>query len=176
MICEICGKNEATIYLTKIVNENKEQLNICIKCAEKISGFNVIPDISAFSAVSFKNIFNGLMDYVYFNTEKTNKHNLICSNCGVSYSEFKEKGLLGCSRCYEDFKEALMPLIKEIQSDLKHLGKTPKSYESEILKNRLILQLKEELQRSIILEEYEQSAIIRDKIRKIENNQEPGVG
>ena len=172
MICEVCSKNEASIHVTKIVNGNKEELNICPMCAEKIGGLNMFPDVNTISPLSFQNMISGLMDYVYSNTQKSDKVDLVCKNCGRSYIEFKEKGLLGCSNCYENFNETLEPLIKGIQGNSKHCGKIPKRAETKILRNRLILQLKEDLQRSIVMEKYEEAAIIRDKIRDIENNQQ----
>jgi protein-arginine kinase activator protein McsA len=35
MLCQDCNKNEATIHLTQIVNNEKVVLNLCKACAEK---------------------------------------------------------------------------------------------------------------------------------------------
>lgn len=35
MLCENCGKNEATIKFTQIINGNKIEMMICEECGEK---------------------------------------------------------------------------------------------------------------------------------------------
>lgn len=169
MLCDICNKNEASIHVTKIINGNKQELNICTGCADKMGEFNIVPDMDIVSPFSFQNIVSGLMDYVNINTSKNKGLDLTCKNCGLTYRQFKEKGLLGCSECYTSFQETLLPVIKGVQGNIEHNGKIPKISGEKIRKKRDILNLKEELQKSIVLEEYERAAEIRDKIREIEN-------
>ncbi|MCY6483529.1 UvrB/UvrC motif-containing protein [Clostridium aestuarii] len=172
MLCEICKKNEATIHITKIVNGVKREINLCGDCAGKSEEFNLVtvPDMDIIAPFSFQNILSGLMDYVN-NTSKNNKGvNLICKNCEASYSEFKEKGLLGCSECYENFKPAIMSVIKGVQGNIEHVGKIPKKSGRNLMQRKMIIKLKEELQNAIVMEEYERAAELRDQIREIEKN------
>ncbi|GAA0177973.1 UvrB/UvrC motif-containing protein [Clostridium sediminicola] len=169
MLCEICNKNEASIHVTKIINGNKQELNICAVCADKMGELNIVPDMDIISPFSFQNIVSGLMDYVNTNTLKNKGKDLTCKNCGLTYREFKEKGLLGCSECYNSFNQMLSSVIKGVQGNIEHYGKIPKISGGEILKKRKLLNLKEQLQKAIVLEEYERAAEIRDKIREIEN-------
>lgn len=35
MLCDICGKNEATVHLTEIVNDKITKLHLCEECAKE---------------------------------------------------------------------------------------------------------------------------------------------
>ena len=36
MLCQNCGKNEANVRYTQIVNGNKKEMVLCQECAEKM--------------------------------------------------------------------------------------------------------------------------------------------
>ena len=40
MLCGDCGKNEATIHFTKIVNGDVTELHLCEECAKKYKEFD----------------------------------------------------------------------------------------------------------------------------------------
>lgn len=171
MLCDICKEREATIHITKIVNGVKQDINLCSECAKQSEQFNMVQDIDIMAPFSFPNILSGLMDYVNMTTTKSDRPiDLVCKNCGATYREFKKNGLLGCSECYENFKPTILSIIKGVQSNVEHVGKIPKRSGGELVQKKKIIKLKEELQKSIALEEYEKAAEIRDKIREIEKN------
>ncbi|WMJ80309.1 UvrB/UvrC motif-containing protein [Clostridium sp. MB40-C1] len=173
MLCDVCNKNEATIHITKIVNGVKKEMNLCSQCAGKNEELNIVPDIDIITPFSFQNILGGLMDYVNMTSAKSSRPvDLVCKNCGSTYREFKEKGLLGCDKCYENFNSTILSVIKGVQSNVEHVGKIPKKSGEELVQRKRIIKLKEELQKSITMEEYEKAAEIRDKIREIEKNKE----
>ncbi|KEH92386.1 UvrB/UvrC motif-containing protein [Clostridium botulinum] len=168
MLCELCNKNEATIHITKIVNGVKKEANICSECAGKSEGFNLTSDMDIMAPFSFQNIIGGLMDYVNNTTKNNTVEEIKCKNCGASYREFKEKGLLGCSECYKYFSPAILSVVRGVQGNVEHVGKIPKKLGKDLIHRRKILNLKEQLQKAIALEEYEKAAEIRDKIKEIE--------
>ncbi|WP_027626557.1 UvrB/UvrC motif-containing protein [Clostridium lundense] len=170
MLCERCKKNEANVHIAKIINGVKQELNLCEKCAKEMGNFNVHADMNLVSPFTFQNILSGIMDYISQPSEKGNNYTPVCKNCGTSYKEFREKGLVGCSECYKNLGSTLMPVIKSVQGNIQHVGKIPKKAGKDILDKKRILELKEELQKAITLEEYERAAEIRDKIKGIQNN------
>lgn len=172
MLCESCKQNEATIHISKIINGVKNEANLCHECAGKKQEFNLVADMDIMAPFAFPNILSGLMDYVNKSNKSNSNIELKCGNCSMSYKEFKESGLLGCSQCYDYFKPAILPVIKGVQGNVEHLGKVPKKSGKELMQKRKLLQLKEELQKAITLEEYEKAAEIRDKIREIEKASE----
>lgn len=170
MICEVCKQNEATIHITKIINGVKKEANLCHNCASKSKEFNLVPDMDIMAPLSFQSILGGLMDYVN-KTPQTNKSvELKCKNCNLSYREFKENGLLGCSECYESFKPIILSVIKGVQGNVEHVGKVPNKNGKDLIHKKKLLKLKEELQKAITLEEYENAAELRDQIREIEKD------
>lgn len=172
MLCEVCKKNEATVFITKIVNGNKQQLNLCEHCAKEFDGFSIGKGIEIVAPFSFQNILSGLLDYIG-EVPKTNAEvEVSCSNCGMTLRDFKEKGILGCSECYKSFSSTVNPIINRVQGKVEHVGKIPKKSGKEITTKKALINLKQELQKAIALEEYEKAADIRDKIREIQKDKE----
>lgn len=169
MLCDICKKNQATVHITKIINGDKQELSICDLCAKDIDGFNAIGDIEFVSPFSFQNILSGLIDYVNQSSITVKNNEMKCDNCGTTYNEFKEKGLLGCSKCYEKFKATVMPVINSVQGNSDHVGKIPKKCGKYIIEKNRMLELKNMLKEAITKEEYEKAAEIRDQIRGIKD-------
>lgn len=164
MLCEICKKNEATVHITKIINGEKQEVNICDECAKRSEGFNIS------TPFSIQNVLNGIMDCIYQTGGIPNDVDPKCENCGTTFSEFKKSGLLGCNQCYKKFSKMLMPVIKRMQGNVEHVGKIPEKYGKSISEKKKIATLKEELQKAIALEEYEKAAEIRDTIRDIQKS------
>lgn len=157
MICENCGKNEANVHLTKIINGQKQELNICESCAEELEGFQ--------SPFSFQNILTGIMDYMSPTTQAVKSFDVVCKNCGATYNDFKKYGLLGCSECYKSFAPYINTVIKRVQGNTEHAGKIPQKLGKGIIEKRRLAKLKEDLQKAIANEEFEKAAQLRDKIK-----------
>lgn len=170
MLCDICKKNEATVHITKIINQDKQEFSICQECAKNMDELKLGGQMNFESPFSFQNILSGIMDYVNENTKSNIIYEPTCNNCGTTYSEFKKHGLLGCSECYANFSSTLMPVIKRIHGNMDHVGKIPKKSGKDLIEKKKIEGLKEDLQKAIAHEEYEKAAELRDMIREIQNN------
>lgn len=169
MLCEMCKKNEAIFHVTKIVNGNKEEISLCEHCATKFDGFNSVSEMGIISPFSFQNILSGLMGYINEGNKNIADTTTSCKNCGITLREFKENGLLGCSECYKNFNETVNSVINRVQGKIEHVGKIPKKCGNDIIEKKRMDNLKQALQKSIALEEYEKAAEIRDQIREINN-------
>lgn len=167
MLCQICKKNQANVHVTKIINGEKQELNICEECAKRTEGMDFGEDMLFDTQFSFQNILSGLVGYLN-QSPQTKSIEPVCKNCGATYSEFRKHGFLGCSECYSYFDAALIPVIKRIQGNAEHVGKIPHKSGKVILEKRELENLKAELQKAIQAEEYEKAAEIRDKIREIQ--------
>lgn len=172
MLCDICKKNEATVHITKITNGMQQEFNICEKCAKEKGEFNFPGQLDFSSPFTFQNILTGIMDYISSPNESQYNFDCSCKNCGISFSDFKKRGLVGCSHCYSDFTSALIPVIKRVQGNLEHTGKIPKRAGKNIIGKKKLLKLKESLKEAISTEEYEKAAQIRDKIKELEKTRE----
>ena len=161
MVCNICAKNQATVHLTEIIDDQITELHLCEECAQKKGA-------QMESHFGLSDLLAGLADLgTQFNKTKTDSK-LKCPKCGLTYEDFKKVGRLGCGECYVAFKEALVPLLKRIHGSTQHCGKSPKKIARIVKAKNELDVLKEKLQKLIQKEDFEEAAILRDKIREIE--------
>lgn len=163
MFCERCQKNQATVHMTKIVNEQKVEMHLCSECAKQME-FG--------GPISFQDIFQGLLDIAasamqQSQTKEENKDvkQIKCPVCGLTYDGFKHNGKLGCAFCYQIFKPHLDTTLKSIHGGISHKGKIPHKNGEELIAKKELEYLKKELQQAIKEERYEDAAMYRDKIR-----------
>ncbi|MBU5591707.1 UvrB/UvrC motif-containing protein [Clostridium sp. MSJ-4] len=171
MLCERCNENPATVHIVKVVNGVKEETNICEQCAKEQENFGIGSDFNMVSPFSFQSLLSGLVDYINQSSQGEPFKEISCKNCGITYSEFKRKGLLGCSKCYDTFNETIMPIIKRVQGDTEHIGKLPLKSGKELMEKKKVINLKEELQKAILNEEYEKAAMIRDELKALQKSE-----
>ncbi len=93
-----------------------------------------------------------------------------CTICGLSWSQFKQSGLMGCPHDYEQFQNKLLPLLKRAQEGAtEHIGKVPaKRQTAEGERQSRTMRLRRDLKRAIDAENYEQAAQLRDILRQLE--------
>jgi protein arginine kinase activator len=160
MFCEICGKKEATVHLTEIVNEKVSKLNLCEECA-KDKG-NEMEEHFGLS-----DLLAGLAD-LGSTAEPELLENVKCPSCGFTYQDFKKLGRLGCGDCYEAFKKQMAPLLKKIHGADRHAGKVPLTVGKTVKDTRNIQELKARMEKAIQTEDFEEAARLRDKIKDLE--------
>ncbi len=155
MLCEKCGKRNASVMYTQIVNGKKSSLNLCSQCA------------------SGESLFDNFGSLLSFGTRPETASS-VCPLCGMTLSEFTHKGRMGCGKCYETFRRQAKTMLQKIHGTSVHLAesvqeepKVPVPEKPKKEKSELDI-LKEELQKAIAEENYEQAAILRDKIRSKE--------
>lgn len=164
MLCDICKVNVANVHFTKIVNGEVDEQHLCESCAKKEKkNFNFDNNYS------FEKFFSGLFDNLDDEIPKKST-SVVCSNCGLSFDEFKRVGKFGCPHCYQEFKEGLLTMIKGIHGHEKHRGKIPSKANTNIRINREIEELTRQLEEAVKKEEFEKAAIIRDEIKIYKKN------
>jgi len=161
MICGVCGKNEATVHLTEIVNDKMTKLHLCEACAKE-KGAEMEEHFG------MNDLLAGLAD-LGASLEPGAMSEMKCSVCGFTYQDFKKVGRLGCGDCYEAFKKQLDPLLKRIHGANRHIGKVPLMTGKDVKENKTIQDMKIQLERAIVAEEFEEAARLRDMIRNIDN-------
>jgi len=162
MQCDICGKKKATVHLTEIVDDQMSEMHLCEDCARQKS-------VQMEQQFGLSDLLAGLADFGKPSKEES-QESIRCSNCGLSYDEFRKFGRLGCSQCYDSFKMHLSTLLKKVHGANHHIGKTPvKISHTQKQKIEDLQGLKSQLQKAIQMEDFEQAAQIRDKIRELES-------
>ncbi len=164
MICEKCNEKNATIHFTQIVNGKKKEIHLCEGCANKEENINFNMDFSI--PFSMKDILNSMIEMG--GNKDFYKEEKLCDQCKSTYSRFKETGRVGCYKCYDTFKEEFIPLIKRIQGSTEHVGKVPRKIGGPLKIRKEIKSLREDLNKAIGNEEFEEAAKLRDKIKELE--------
>lgn len=94
-----------------------------------------------------------------------------CPVCGTTYEQYKRTGLVGCSVCYDTFREELMPVIRRMHGKPVHMGGHPlgngKLYELMDERNRLRAELEEAIKRKDMAEADRLNRDIREISRVI---------
>ena len=160
MLCDICHKNGATVHLTEIIDNQITELHLCEECARQ-KGAQMEQHFG------LADLLAGLADLGQ-QFEVTGKTGAKCPNCGLTYQDFRRIGRLGCSECYETFKDNLRVLLKRIHGSTQHLGRTPAKTAVAPQKRSETDLLRAKLQKAIQMEEFEEAARLRDRIRTLE--------
>ena len=165
MLCDLCSKNQATVHLTEIVDNQMRELHLCEECARQKS-------IQMEQEFGIADLLAGLAE---FGKPKEEKEiiKLKCPACNLTYGDFKKVGRLGCSECYNTFKRYLSPLLKRIHGSNRHLGKSPVKIAKRVKKKVDLQELRNKLHKAIETEEFEEAAKIRDQIKELERRQKP---
>ena len=169
MLCS-CGKKEATIHLTEIINSQVTELHLCEVCAkEQGTDFKQFLAPLQLGLPDLAGMFSKAMGLAPGQEMK-------CSSCGMNMADFEKAGRLGCGACYQTFAPYLLPLIKRIHRHDHHVGKFPKSQaadKSKIEKPKVsdLMLLRRKLNECIKKEAYEDAAKLRDQIQKKEKQQ-----
>jgi protein arginine kinase activator len=167
MLCENCGKREATVHQTVITNGQKQESHLCEVCAREASP---LPTFS-FPNLSIQQLLSSFLGQDPFGGPAVKpplQAEPTCRYCGMTYSQFAQSGVLGCSKCYEELEPQLLPLIKRIQGTTNHGGKVPKRTGGIARKRRELEALRRQLEAAIKNEQYEEAARLRDQMKQME--------
>ncbi len=164
MLCQVCGKNPATVHFTEIHDNRMTEIHVCERCAEE-KGLQAASPPQKFDIAD---LLAGMVDTMTSSDEER-VGRVQCPRCGLLYSAFRETGRLGCAECYAAFQVQLRPLLRRIHGDTRHRGKVPARDGEGAVRSRQIQRLHDELQRAVEREEFEQAARIRDEIRRLES-------
>lgn len=161
MLCQNCGNYEADFHFNSNINGDIMELHLCSECASKLGAGSQY----FFPQADYLNtILSDLLGASYKKAGDTKR----CPLCGATEQNIVKTGKVGCARCYETFPDMLIPYIKRIHGNTTHCGKAPSSAGPEIKLRRDIERLKRELDAAVAAEEYENAAVLRDRIRELE--------
>ena len=141
MLCNKCGKNEAVYHNSLVVNGIVVDEHLCTSCNGTKSKSN------------------------YFNPIITGH---CCKTCGCTFEEFSASGLLGCTDCYNSFREELSSIINKLHGSSNHYGKSNVRGLTE--EEKEYMELTKQLKQAISLEDFELAGAIKEQILKLRNN------
>lgn len=157
MMCEQCGKSQATMHYTSIVNGEKTEMHLCAQCAQE-------RNLSLSQSFDIGQLLSGLMA----GEKSTAQRVPACPKCGMDLRTFQKGGVLGCMECYKAFQAQLEPLLTRIHGHVRHTGKAPVRTGGGIALRREMDRIGHEMKKAIALEDFERAAELRDKLRALE--------
>jgi protein arginine kinase activator len=163
VLCDECHQRPATVHVTRIVNGDKTELNLCEPCALEKGELPFMWE----PQFSIHHFLAGLLEGAPPQVGQEARAGR-CPACGLSYAEFGRTGLLGCPQCYEAFRPQLEPLLRRIHGASRHVGKAPRRGAGALVKEREVERLRRELQDAVQREDFERAARLRDRIRDLE--------
>ncbi|WP_309028398.1 UvrB/UvrC motif-containing protein [Pelagicoccus enzymogenes] len=151
--CSHCNA-PTSIHLTKVVDGAAAKMGVCSQC----------PKAKAYQEGMAWDLIDEENGGQQPKLPKENQR--ACPGCGLTPSDFKEHGRLGCSRCYETFEAKLEPVINKLHRGGYHLGKVPGG-KKRVVSPAEIADLKRRLDEHVSREEYEMAAVVRDQIKEL---------
>ena len=163
--CDKCDK-PASIHLTDIADGKKSEVHFCEECA--------VAEGLVKAALPLNQLLQGLgivqNDSGGATIKSPATSEAVCDVCGLSFTEFRQQGLLGCPNDYEAFGEPLETLIGRAQEGAsQHVGKVPPRAGLGQKRQTEILRLRGALRTAVAQEDYERAAALRDQIKQLEN-------
>lgn len=176
MECNECKKRPATLLFTQIINGNKSEIQVCEPCAKKLG---YMKDNDMEGAYSLHDLLTGLFNFSSPQIDLQNnnlfnvKEELECPKCNITFTDFKRIGKFGCAQCYDTFRGNLETVFRRVHSgNTKHHGKIPKRKGKNLHAKRELETYRIKLQQLIEQEEFEQAAVVRDEIKRLEDRKE----
>ena len=167
MVCERCGKREATSHYQQTINGKTTVYHVCQECASEM-GMNQF-----FQGFNFNigDMFGGLLSNLTPSSTPAREHK-ICPECHSDLQTIIKSGKMGCAKCYSTFRNDLLPTIEQLHGKVNHQGKLPKSAGEEARKRAAVSNLKKKLEEAIRIQDFENAARLRDEIKTLEGRDE----
>lgn len=160
MLCQKCGKNPATTHIKTVINGKVTEQNLCSHCASN-NGY------SNFAGGSISNMLASMLGQTM--QAYPQSASARCQCCGASFADIAESGKVGCANCYNEFGNELLPYLKRIHGSVCHSGKVPGHKELVIASSdNSVEKLKAKLASLVAAEKYEEAALVRDEIKRLE--------
>ena len=169
MICQRCQQQDAVVHFYITENGLTREIFLCELCAKNNKEIGFVFN-SAIVPEFLKAILTSNPALV-----KQPSDDLLCPKCGISLSRITKMGKMGCNTCYDTFETQLDPLLRRVHGGGQNVGKIPDRQGAALKSSLELKNLKEKLQALIYQELFEEAAVVRDRIRELEQNREENV-
>lgn len=169
MQCSVCHKLPATIHVLDLVDgEFAEEQHLCANCAEgagmvhpKTTALKISPEmLEDLLGTMHSSGSEGI-------SPQASELEESCPACGLTSSQFRSRGRLGCPRCYDTFRRSLLPLLERVHDATSHTGRCPGMTVGPAGADDKLTDLRHNLRDAIDAENYELAAKLRDEIHSI---------
>ena len=175
MICDRCGKREASVFIRR---EGSGEFSLCADCARE-------QGISAADGrlqISLEDLFSPPQD----SPERPGRRT-VCTFCGIRLEEVRKSGRIGCPSCFDSFRGDLVAFLQRRGRRGPYRGTVPRRFAASGHSSPRVLpagapalgndaeeglpgaytreDLQERLTYALEAEDYELAARLRDRIR-----------
>lgn len=176
MKCQRCNQKEATTHIRQNINGHVTEMYLCPDCAQALHASDMF---EPFNFGSFFGNFLGASTAAFNALAGVDR----CGYCNSSLNDIASSGKMGCAHCYDKFYAQLYPSLERMHGNVHHIGKhvryteekeadEPSSQPQEAENARSeVERLKAELKEAIKTQNFEQAAVLRDKIKELEGEQ-----
>lgn len=168
MLCQNCGKNEATTHIKQIINGDMAESHLCSNCASHL-GYS---DVFSGFGLNLSEIFGSLLGDMVPTLAAGKGHR--CEKCGAAFDDIVREGKVGCAECYRTFYDKLLPSIQRIHGKIKHSGKSssasPEKVKVETTEEK-IEKLQLQMNDAVVKQDFELAAKIRDEIKALKGGE-----
>lgn len=197
MLCQICGKNQASIFIREITLNRKHPFGVCLDCAQKCATESeTVRDNPAIASIlanlgDFQGGLGEIMDTIgeilrdSLKPAQQKNDSTPCPTCGWILPEIEKIHSFSCPDCIRTFADKLEGTLYNKNRALLHTGKIPPR---DFMDNATdtpdgdtggetphtkvddeLLTMRKALDEAVRREEYEYAAVLRDKITALEN-------
>lgn len=167
MLCQNCGKYEATTHVKRIINGETAEAHLCSDCANALGYTDVFG--------GFTNTFSDLLGSFFGDSSvgALSSKTIRCDKCGNTFNDIVSSGKIGCADCYNTFYEKLLPSLQRLHGKTHHEGKTPKAVKIDAFSvEDKIERMEQELKDAVSCQNFEKAAKLRDEIKALKEGQE----
>lgn len=164
--CQKCDR-PATHKFTRIINGEAADFYFCQKHAAQFSSFQ---QKAIANQMNLTQLLAGLLKSEQgqkTDSDEAATTDLKCQTCGLSYREYQQTMLLGCSDCYRAFEKQLRYDLRRYHGTVRHCGKQPMPETGKVSNCQRLEALKGRLTLAIQDEDFELAAQLRDEIRQM---------
>ena len=177
MKCEDCGRRDSLIHLSEITDGEVQSTWLCPSCAatrqmtflpeeaptddSRVGDFGRADDAGSLAAFLNHDLALGM-------APAETEENLVCGSCGYTLQQYRTANRLGCPRCYRAFGPVLRTHLARYHGRCLHLGRMPGNLTGGPNTLAELTRCRIDLERAIKSEDFENAALVRDRIRQLE--------
>ncbi len=165
--CQICNTKRAVVHRLESINGEWVQWHLCESCSA-LSTHTPPPEGLVKKLGESFDATNAIPDPRVIPEEED-----ACPGCGMTKEAFFEIRRFGCARCYDTFEEFLSAYLERIHEENRHMGKVPGRPKGEPIPPLELKRLQERLNKAVEEERYEEAALFRNQIRKLQEKARP---
>lgn len=186
-LCHVCNLREPKLHITDVDKETGEitPLDICVECAIRtgLLPANGPVGLNSLLSMPIKSILQAdaespdpahsatakATDAADDDDDEPAETIPPCPGCGITWEEVQSNVRFGCDRDYDHFRDHVELLLQRLHHATKHTGKVPANLGQMRERRDEVQRLSRELEDAIVIENYEEAAKLRDRIKELES-------